>query len=113
MPLKKIISFGYKHEWPPVPEPGVVIVDVRQEFRNPFHNKRLRYKRGVDIDVQDDIRKTPNFDAKVQFVKDQITQPGTDVAYIGCHGGHHRSVFLAELLAKDLGVAVEHRDIQK
>lgn len=111
--LKKIISFGYRHEWPPEHGPGVVVVDVRKMFRNPYHNKRLRYGRGTDAAVQADIQKTPDFQAKIAFVKSQITVPGVEMAYIGCTGGHHRSVFIVELLGKELGVPVEHRDIAK
>jgi len=35
------------------------------------------------------------------------------VVYLGCTGGHHRSVYLADRLAKELGVSVEHRDYDK
>jgi len=108
--LKKIVSFGFRHDSPPV-EPGTVLVDVRTMFRNPYYNRNLRHKRGTDPEVQRDILKTPDFHVKYQYVKEQVTQPGTEVAYIGCTGGQHRSVFLAERLGQDLGVPVEHRDI--
>lgn len=115
MTLKKIISFGFRHEGggPNTGIPGVIVVDIRQMFRNPYHDRRLRKKRGTDPEVQKDILKTPNFHAKYAHLKEQVTVPGTEVAYIGCTGGHHRSVFLAEKLGRELGVPVEHRDYDK
>lgn len=111
--LKKIVSFGFRHEWPPEEGPGIVIVDVRQMFRNPYHDKKLRSLRGTDPAVQRDINRTPHFLVKLAHVKAQITTPGMEIAYIGCTGGHHRSVYLAERLGQELGVPVEHRDIAK
>lgn len=113
MSLKKIVSFGFKHNGEPSPVPGVVVVDIRRTFRNPYHDRRLRQKTGQDPEVQADIAKTPNFKAKVAYLKDEVTSPGVEEAWIGCTGGHHRSVFLAELLAKELGVQVIHRDVDK
>lgn len=111
--LKKIVSFGFRHNGGPVAVAGIVVVDVRRMFRNPFHDQTLRDKNGTDPDVQADVMKTPNFDAKYAHVRDQVTTPGIEEAWIGCSGGHHRSVFLAEKLGQELGVTVEHRDIEK
>jgi len=110
--LKKIISFGFKHDTPSAGN-GVVIVDIRPLFRNPYRDKHLRYKRGTDLEVQQDVMKTPDFHAKYAHLRQQATVPGTEVVCIGCHGGRHRSVFLAERLGRELGVLVEHRDIDK
>lgn len=113
MALKKIISFGARHPHPPLPSDTVAVVDIRSKFRNPYHDPALRAGRGTDPLVQADIRKTPEFDHKVGLVRKAITRPGIEIAYIGCSGGHHRSVYLAELLGKELFVDVEHRDINK
>jgi UPF0042 nucleotide-binding protein len=115
MALKRIVSFGARHqEGTPAAGPGVLVLDIRQKFRNPYHNKKLRKFRGTDADVQADIRKTPDFYLKYAQLRAKIMEtPDLDVVYIGCTGGHHRSVYLAELLAKDLHVEVVHRDIDK
>jgi UPF0042 nucleotide-binding protein len=110
--LKRIVSFGFRHQEPDA-APGDVIVDVRQLFRNPYHDRKLRYLRGTDAAVQADVMKTPDFRAKYAHLREQVLSPGVEVAYIGCTGGRHRSVFLAEKLGRELGVPVEHRDIHK
>lgn len=110
MRLKKLISFGYRYADQPEPAPGVVVVDVRTLFRNPHRNRELRGRLGTDPDVQAEIQKTPEFHAKYGYVKEQVTAPGTEVAYVGCFGGRHRSVYLVERLGRELGVPVEHRD---
>lgn len=112
MTPKKIISFGYKHGYPPK-GPGIVVVDIRKLFLNPYSNPRLRTKTGQDRDVQSYVMTTPDFVSKLQYVKDQITVPGTDVAYIGCMGGRHRSVVIAQLLGEALKIPVEHRDMER
>jgi UPF0042 nucleotide-binding protein len=104
------VSFGYKHGVPPK-HTDHVVVDVRRMFRNPYVDSRLRVQSGLDREVQAYIESTPNFMPLYEYVKEQVTVPGVRVAYIGCIGGKHRSVFLAERLAKELGVKVEHRDL--
>ena len=112
MILKKIVSFGYK--WgEPESTPGVIVADTRTLFRNPYHNRSLRYKLGTDPEVQSEVLKTPNFKAKYDHLKTIATVPGVHEVWIGCHGGRHRSVFLAEKLGQDLQVPVEHRDVAK
>jgi UPF0042 nucleotide-binding protein len=111
MALQKIVSFGYKHGNVPVEYPGVVVVDVRSMFRNPHSDPTLRSLNGFSFKVEQYIRKTRNFDRLFSLVKEQVSAPGVEVAYIGCVGGLHRSVFIADLLGNELGVKVEHREI--
>jgi RNase adaptor protein for sRNA GlmZ degradation len=93
--------------------PGVMVVDVRHLFRNPYRDRALRHQNGTDAAVQADIQNTPEFQAKYDYVKQQITAPGTEIAFVGCTGGTHRSVYVAERLGRELGVPVEHRDLNR
>lgn len=113
--LKKIVSFGFKYQddRPNDMLPGVVVVDVRPLFRNPHRDARLRYLDGLHPAVQADIAQAPGFKAKYRYVRAQVTSPGTEVAYVGCYGGRHRSVALVERLGQELGVPVEHRDLHR
>lgn len=109
--LKKIVSFGYKRAEPPH-NVRIAVVDVRQLFRNPYGDRTLRHLTGKDPEVQKEVLRTPNFAAKYQHIKEFVSAPGMDEAWIGCHGGRHRSVYLAERLGAELGVPVEHRDLE-
>lgn len=105
----RLISFGYRHG--AVPQ-GATVIDVRRLFkRNPFHNKALRVLTGLDPEVQADIALTPFFEANYHELIRQVLQAPTEVVALGCTGGRHRSVYLAERLAQDLHLSVEHRDI--
>ena len=111
--MKKIVSFGFKNG-APLDSTGAVI-DVRKIMtRNPFHDKTLRKLRGTDLAVQADLQKTPNWsDIVMQLIESvkNCSLAGYDVIYLGCTGGHHRSVYAAILMGNFFNVPVEHRDI--
>ena len=106
----KIISFGERYGAPDAGGDDIVI-DVRKWLRkNPYHNRKLRYLRGTDSEVQKDVARTPGFHAKYAEIL-RIAREVPQTVYVGCTGGHHRSVYVAILLGRDIGVPVEHRDI--
>ena|ERR1700688_5039872 len=113
-----LVSFGTNKG---APQPGdddnggsFQVIDVRTLLnRNPFHDKRLRNKRGTDPEVQADINKTPNFSSSISCIAQMVKQSTAKVVYLGCTGGHHRSVYAAELIGKTLGITVKHRDIHR
>ena len=111
--VQRIVSFGFKYNEPPTNGPGVVVIDIRQMFRNPHRDPQLRYLNGLDPLVQDDILSAPGFPARYDHLKDMVTAPGIETAYIGCHGGRHRSVYLAQRLGWELSARVEHRDLRR
>ncbi len=116
--LTKLISFGSRHGAPDgeeLPE-GTTYqsVDIRPLFgRNPYRNKTLRKLRGTDPEVQADILLTPGFDLSLSKLRTIISRSEAEVVYIGCTGGHHRSVYLVERLGKEMGLQIFHRDIDK
>lgn len=102
-----IASFGYRHGVP-ARERDSLTIDVRPLFgRNPWHDKRLRVLRGDDPRVEADILKTPSFDQKYATLRKMVADWDGPV-YLGCTGGHHRSVYLAGRLARELGCGVAH-----
>lgn len=116
------MSFGFKHG---VPIDADLVFDVRF-ISNPHYVEELRPKHGKDCEVSDYVLQfdeTRKFLEKIedlltfllpQYVKEGKTQL---VIGIGCTGGRHRSVCLAEYLYKTFKhrehCQVIHRDIEK
>jgi len=116
-----IMSFGFKYG---IPIDADLIFDVRF-LPNPHYIDHLRPKTGLDQEVYDYVMKwsdTNTFLTKLldllQFLIPQYSKEGKSqvVIGIGCTGGRHRSVAIAEYLRKMLGsdelvvAQVTHRD---
>lgn len=87
---------------------GNLIADVRRILpKNPYHNKKLRQLRGDDDAVIRELEHTPGIHKAYHSLRELVSKH-TGPVYIGCTGGHHRSVYIANRLGKDLGVPVEH-----
>lgn len=100
-------SFGVRHGKPQT-GPKDLVIDVRPLFgRNPYHDKRLRKLRGDHPDVIADIKKTPNFRENLDKLL-KVVELHNGPVYLGCTGGHHRSVFLANYFADLFQVPVLH-----
>jgi len=107
--MKTLISFGFKFGKPD--NTGCAVIDIRPRFgRNPWHNKKLRYLHGDNPQVIEDILKTPDFEQTYSEFKDRVTAMDSLVVYIGCTGGHHRSVYIVNRLAEEMGWQKKHRD---
>jgi len=119
-----LISFGYKHG---VPLEADMVFDVRF-MENPFYNERLRPLTGLDEPVRKFVLQQPITRRFLRFVREFLTF--TLPAYeaegksrltmaIGCTGGNHRSVAIAEAVAalwRESGggpVSVWHRELEK
>ncbi|MBD5069654.1 MAG: RNase adapter RapZ [Lactobacillus sp.] len=117
-----VMSFGFKYG---VPIDADIVMDVRF-LPNPYYIKNLRNKTGNDQAVYDYVmnsEKTEEF--YQQFIKMlRFVMPGyekegkTSVTIaIGCTGGQHRSVALANrighALQTDYPVNITHRDMNK
>lgn len=116
-----LVSFGYKHG---VPMDADLVFDVRC-LPNPHFVDTLRPLTGRDRAVVRFMRRHPatleftdRLTSFLTFALPQYVQEGKSylTVAIGCTGGRHRSVMLAEELKKSLGdmkgivVRVKHRD---
>ena len=118
-----VISFGYKHG---IPLDVDVVFDCRF-LPNPFWVEELRPFSGLDEPVRDFVLGQPESEAFLEKVDDLLTsilpafvREGKSYLTIamGCTGGRHRSVALAQALAERLSahgqaVSVFHRDIDR
>ncbi len=116
-----VTSFGYKHG---LPRDADLVFDVRF-LPNPHWVNELRPLRGTDTPVRDYVMsfsEATEFLAKLKdllsFLIPHYEAEGKSYLAIGigCTGGHHRSVALAEELSQWLeeqGIAtgVRHRDV--
>ena len=119
-----VCSFGFKYG---IPSDADLVFDVRF-LPNPYYIEELRHQTGNDVPVQDYVME--NIGAKeflhklqdmVRFLIPHYISEGKHqlVIAIGCTGGKHRSVTLANELYKtlgqdeNLGIKIEHRDIEK
>jgi len=115
-------SFGFKHG---LPTDADIVADVRF-LPNPFWTESLRNENGLHPDVSAFVLGQPDVD---QYLEGLVLMIGATLRgyvrenkryatiAIGCTGGKHRSVAIAEELARRIeilpGVAVsrKHRDI--
>lgn len=119
----EVVSFGFKYG---APIDADVMIDVRF-LPNPHYIEYLRPQTGLDAPVYDYVMKQPETQIFYQKFMDLINYclPGykkegksSVTIAIGCTGGKHRSVALAERIGKQLAnddyvVNVTHRDYKK
>jgi UPF0042 nucleotide-binding protein len=118
-----VMSFGFKHG---IPVDADLVGDVRF-LPNPYWNEELREQTGLDASVsqavlgeqpaQDFLR---TYNELIDIILDGYLREGKRYVTIalGCTGGKHRSVAMAEALAaalRDTGMQtlVVHRDLGK
>ncbi len=116
-----VLSFGFKYG---VPADADLMFDVRF-LPNPFFVDHLRHLTGKDLDIQKFLREQPETEPFVGRLKDfldhlvpEYTKEGKTylTVAIGCTGGKHRSVYMAERIgehfhAQGLAVTINHRDL--
>ncbi len=121
--IVNVMSFGYKHG---IPLESDLVFDVRF-LPNPFYVSELRELTGLDEPVFRFVfqqETTHEFmlhlQNMVKFLLPQYVEEGkmSLTISIGCTGGHHRSVAVAQALAEyieSLGYPTQgiHRDIKK
>lgn len=118
-----VVSFGYRFG---LPQEADLVFDVRF-LPNPNYVRELKKKTGRDPEVvrfMDDAPGTREFLRRVSelltYLLPQFIQEGKSylTIAIGCTGGRHRSVMVADRLAKSLAgdgyqTKVTHRDIAR
>lgn len=117
-----VLSFGFKYG---IPADSDLVFDVRF-LPNPYYVEELRPKTGQDREVQEYVMKSEaahefleKLEDMIEFLLPKYVAEGKNqlVISIGCTGGQHRSVTLAEQLYQHLGrhaeygLKLEHRDI--
>ena len=121
--MVQCVSFGFKYG---IPAEADLVFDVRC-LPNPYYVEELKHQTGLDGPVYDYVMKWDQTKGFVKRMFDLIdyTLPlycdegkSQLVVAIGCTGGHHRSVALAQLLYSRLQenrqrASVHHRDIRK
>lgn len=119
-----VLSFGFKYG---IPSDADLVFDVRF-LPNPYYDENLRYHTGNDSDVQEYVKQGGTAEVfleklygMIDFLLPYYIQEGKNqlVIAVGCTGGKHRSVTVANLLYERLkdnpsiGIKVEHRDMEK
>ncbi len=118
-----VLSFGFKYG---IPSDSDLVFDVRF-IPNPFYIAELKPLTGNDIKVRDYVMEWEESREFIKKLEDMISfllpnyiKEGKNqlVISIGCTGGKHRSVTLANELYRSLqrdghSVIINHRDIDK
>ncbi|MEU3423608.1 RNase adapter RapZ [Streptomyces murinus] len=101
-------------------------LDLRRALRNPADNPALRYMTGLDGAVYEHVLATPGAqeliaqtDVQLRAIADEVRRGRLVRLTVACQGGRHRSVAVAEAVARrtwgawggEYGVDVEHHYI--
>ena len=119
-----VMSFGFKHG---IPADSDLVLDVRF-LPNPFYIEELKHKTGNDREVQEYVMGFPEAEEfmtkltdMLRFLIPNYVREGKYrlVVSIGCTGGKHRSVTLANELYRRMkdkgkyGIKLYHRDVNQ
>jgi UPF0042 nucleotide-binding protein len=118
-----VLSFGFKYG---IPHDADLVLDVRF-LPNPYYDSALRYMTGDDLPVQEYVMRSGSGDIFLDklcemlvFLIPQYLDEGKYrlVIGIGCTGGKHRSVTIANALYQRMqdmpySVRLEHRDMKR
>jgi UPF0042 nucleotide-binding protein len=115
-------SFGYKGG---VPLDADYVFDARCVLPNPHYDSKLRPLTGRDAEVVAYLERETQADLFIEDIqrflqrwlpKFILDQRASMTVAIGCTGGRHRSVYIAEQLAERFGgehqVVLRHRDLK-
>ena len=115
-------SFGFKHG---TPTDSDFVFDVRC-LPNPYWETKLRKLTGQDAEVIDFLQKSEDVEQMLDYIRsflvnwipkfEQQSRSYLTVS-IGCTGGQHRSVYIADKLCADFAdriesVSIRHRELE-
>ncbi|MCT4598500.1 MAG: RNase adapter RapZ [Vallitalea sp.] len=118
-----VLSFGFKYG---MPSDADLVFDVRF-LPNPYYIPELRQKTGNEKEIKDYVMQWEVSNKFIDKLEDMISflipnyiQEGKNqlVIAIGCTGGKHRSVTLANelfsrLIKQEYSINIYHRDVEK
>ncbi|MDD5585970.1 MAG: RNase adapter RapZ [Alphaproteobacteria bacterium] len=121
--LLSVLSFSFRHG---LPRESDLVLDVRF-LDNPHYDLRLRPLTGQDPEIAAYIQKDPGYEPFLNHAMELLLpllpryqQEGKSylTVAVGCTGGRHRSVLVAEELATLLAaqgyiVSIAHRDLDR
>jgi UPF0042 nucleotide-binding protein len=111
-----VVSFSYRHG---VPREADLVFDSRY-LANPYYDENLRLLSGLDYRIAEFVRRDPGFDqifqsftGLLELLIPRFQSEGKNylTIAIGCTGGRHRSVFVAEELVAWLRKNGQNADI--
>ena len=124
VPMKvEVVSFGHKYG---TPRGLDLMFDVRH-LPNPYFQKELKHLHGEDDEIVQFLNKQPEvgetierFNSLLEYLLPKYQREGKSYLTIGigCTGGRHRSVMVANSVREALAeygfdASVTHRDLQK
>ncbi|MFL6375019.1 MAG: RNase adapter RapZ [Pyrinomonadaceae bacterium] len=124
VPMKvEVVSFGHKYG---TPRGLDLMFDVRH-LPNPYFQKELKHLHGEDPEIIQYLNNQPEvgetiyrFNALLEYLLPKYQREGKSYLTIGigCTGGRHRSVMVANSVREALAIqgfdaSVTHRDLQK
>lgn len=126
-PVAAVIqSIGFRHDGAHNLVTDGLYLDLRTKLRNPAKDPNMRYLTGLDTKVYDHVLNTPGAReiidrtaAQLRAVADEVPVGRLVRLTVACQGGRHRSVAVAEAVARrvweawngEYGVEVEHHHI--
>jgi UPF0042 nucleotide-binding protein len=119
----RVTSFGYKYG---IPLDADLVFDARF-LPNPYWYSQLRSKSGLDEEVREFVLSQPDANPflehlwpLIEFLLPRFVTEGKSYlnVAVGCTGGRHRSVVIAEVVARRITqagfpVQISHRDLER
>ncbi|MDJ0346351.1 RNase adapter RapZ [Streptomyces sp. H10-C2] len=126
-PVTTVIrSIGVRHDGAHALVTDGLYLDLRRALRNPADDPAMRYLTGLDSAVYDHVLATPGAreliartSVQLRALADEVPRGRLTRLTVACQGGWHRSVAVAEAVARriwtawdgEYGVEVEHHHI--